>query len=109
MGTHSDLPADDARLAFGLVVLLLAGELASGARNAPAPVPVGLPRHVVELNEAPPGEIEALPGVGPALAARIVEARRAAPFASVEDLARVPGIGPSTIERLRAFVRCGER
>jgi DNA uptake protein ComE-like DNA-binding protein len=106
---RSDPPADDARLAFGLVVLVLAGELVSRTRDAPSAPPVRLPRHLVDLNEAPPGEIEALPGVGPALASRIVETRSYAPFASADDLSRVPGIGRSTIGRLRAFVRCGGR
>jgi competence protein ComEA len=104
-----DLPADDARLAFGLVVLVLAGELVSRAGGDVAPVPVRLPRHLVDVNAAPAGEIESLPCVGRALAVRIVEARRAGPFASADDLARVPGIGPATIERLRAFVRCDSR
>lgn len=109
MSSPNDPPCDDARLAFGLVALLLAGEIVSRASGAPAPEPLRLPRHVVDLDDAPAGEIEALPGVGRALASRIVEARRAAPFSSVDDLSRVPGVGPATIERLRAFVRCGAR
>lgn len=109
MGKHPDSPADDARLAFGLVALVLAGEILSRLGGAEAPRPVLLKRHLVDLNLAPAGEVESLPGVGRALAGRIVEARRAAPFASADDLARVPGIGPATIDRLRAFVRCGGR
>lgn len=102
-------PSDDARLLCGLVVLLLAGEAVSRLGAPPPPVSARLPRHLVDLNTAPSGEIEALPGVGRALAARIVAARRDAPFASADDLARVPGVGAATIERLRAFVRCGDR
>jgi competence protein ComEA len=44
--------------------------------------------------------------VGPALAERIVRWReREGPFRSVEDLARVPGIGPATVARIRGSVR----
>jgi competence ComEA-like helix-hairpin-helix protein len=61
---------------------------------------------VVELNHASAAELEALPGVGPSLAARIVEwRRRHGRFRSVDDLERVPGIGPSTVARVRATVR----
>lgn len=61
---------------------------------------------VVELNGATAAELEALPGVGPSLARRIVEWRAAnGPFPSVDALAQVPGIGPATVERLRPRVR----
>lgn len=58
----------------------------------------------VDLNRASPAALEALPGIGPALARRIVDARSQKPFASVEDLERVPGIGPATVARLRPLV-----
>ncbi|TVQ61119.1 MAG: ComEA family DNA-binding protein [Phycisphaerales bacterium] len=57
----------------------------------------------IDLNAAPPEELELLPGIGPTLAARIVEERDAEGlFRSVDDLQRVRGIGPRTVERLRA-------
>jgi competence protein ComEA len=56
----------------------------------------------VAVNRAGPAELEALPGVGPALAARIVEDRiRNGLYQEPEDLLRVPGIGPATLDRLR--------
>jgi len=56
----------------------------------------------LDVNLASAAELERLPGVGPALAARIVEARaRDGPFASVDDLRRVRGVGDATLERLR--------
>jgi competence protein ComEA len=58
----------------------------------------------VDINRASPEELQRLPGVGPALSARIVEARRQRPFASVDELRLVPGIGPKTLERLRPHV-----
>lgn len=61
---------------------------------------------VVDLNRATADELEGLPGVGPALAERIVRWRAAhGRFASVDALAGVPGIGPATVERLRPRVR----
>jgi len=56
----------------------------------------------LDVNLASAAELERLPGVGPALAARIVEARtRDGPFGSVDDLLRVRGVGGATLERLR--------
>jgi competence ComEA-like helix-hairpin-helix protein len=62
--------------------------------------------HRVNLNTATAAELELLPGIGPALAARIVEHRTAnGAFKSVEQLDDVKGIGPRTLERLRHLVR----
>lgn len=65
----------------------------------------GVPRAPVDLNRADTTALQSLPGVGPALARRIVEARRQTPFRSVDDLLRVGGIGPATLARLRPLVR----
>ena len=59
----------------------------------------------VDLNRATPEELIELPGIGPALAGRIVEERRKQMFSTIEDLTRVPGIGPATVERLRGVAR----
>ncbi len=67
--------------------------------------PNGAPMHKIDLNTADPEELIALSGVGPVLAQRIVAAR---PFATVEELERVPGIGPAFLERLRPFLTTGE-
>lgn len=56
----------------------------------------------IDLNTAGPTELEALPGVGPAIAQRIVEHReKNGPFASVDALLEVSGIGPATLEEIR--------
>jgi competence protein ComEA len=63
----------------------------------------------VNLNTATPEELEALPGIGPVLAARIVEYRTAhGPFTAVEELLDVPGIGEALLEKLRPLVTVGE-
>lgn len=60
----------------------------------------------VDVNRASAAELEALAGIGPALAARIIASREAeGRFGSVDELMRVPGIGPALLERLRPAVR----
>lgn len=61
----------------------------------------------LDLNRASAEDLEALPGIGPALAARILAARQERLFSSIDDLERVPGIGPATLQRLRALVTVG--
>lgn len=55
----------------------------------------------IDLNHASPEELQELKGVGVALAERIVQHR---PYTSVDDLLRVPGIGPETLKNARPFV-----
>jgi competence protein ComEA len=60
------------------------------------------PTATVDLNTATAAELDALPGIGPALAARVVAWRAEhGRFRSVDDLAGVPGIGPALVGRLR--------
>lgn len=58
----------------------------------------------INLNLASQQELETLPGVGPKLALRIIEARAEKPFTSLEDLDDVPGVGPKTLETLSNLV-----
>lgn len=58
----------------------------------------------INVNSASADELQRLPGVGPVMAGAIVAARAARPFESVNDLDRVKGIGPKTLDRLRPFV-----
>ena len=72
-----------------------AGESSSGSSDQP-----------LDLNRATAAELETLPGVGPSLAAAIVEHReRFGAFGSLDELEEVSGIGPATVERLRALAR----
>lgn len=59
---------------------------------------------IVRINSASAGELQQLPGIGPALAQRIVATRNSGRFASAEDLLRVPGIGKAKLAKLRDYV-----
>lgn len=60
----------------------------------------------VNINTADASELDRLPGVGPATAAKILEYRKAhGGFASVDELMAVKGIGPKKLEAMRNFVR----
>ncbi|MEZ0449857.1 helix-hairpin-helix domain-containing protein, partial [Cellulomonas sp. ICMP 17802] len=59
----------------------------------------------VDLNAADASALDALPGIGPVLAGRIVAHREDHPFSSVDELADVAGIGPTLLDRLRDLVR----
>lgn len=57
---------------------------------------------LVNINTASESELDELPGVGPAIAARIVEHRTTnGPFSNIEQLQDVKGIGPAIFEKLR--------
>ena len=58
----------------------------------------------VRINSASVSELQLLPGIGPALAQRIVETRNGGRFTSAEDLLRVPGIGKAKLAKLRNYV-----
>ncbi|MEE9202399.1 MAG: helix-hairpin-helix domain-containing protein [Dehalococcoidia bacterium] len=63
----------------------------------------------VNVNTAEPWLLQALDGIGPKLSEAIVAYREEhGPFRRAEDLARVPGIGPPTVERLKDFITVGE-
>lgn len=62
----------------------------------------------LDLNHAGQDDLERLPGIGPSLAARIVDARaRRGMFASVDELRRIRGIGDATLARLRPLLAIG--
>jgi competence protein ComEA len=80
----------------------LAGGATSGSSANAGEPPAGAP---VNVNTADAEQLDALPGIGPATAAAIVADRDAnGPFATVDDLSRVRGIGPAKLEQLRPLV-----
>jgi competence protein ComEA len=76
---------------------------AAGTQPADGAEAHGLP---LNLNTATEAELDALPGVGPVLAGRIVAWRSEhGPFTAVEELLEVSGIGTATLENLIDLVR----
>ena len=68
--------------------------------------PARPPRVLLDLDSASVVDLDRLPGIGPVLAARIVEHRRVhGRFRHVDELLLVPGIGPRLLERLRPWLR----
>jgi competence protein ComEA len=64
------------------------------------------PKGLIDLNRASASDLEALPGIGPALAQAIVDHREQnGSFHSVDELADVRGIGPAKMEQLRPLVK----
>jgi competence protein ComEA len=94
--------------AVNLAVLLADGEqvrvpLLAAATPTSAPAATGaVPPATVHINSASADDLDALDGIGPALAARIVAYRVAhGGFSSVDELDQVSGIGPKRLAALR--------
>jgi competence ComEA-like helix-hairpin-helix protein len=80
----------------------LSPRLAARLPSSPPPASAGAMPGRLNLNSASASELDALPGIGPARAAAILQEREErGRFGSVEELSRVPGLGPSAIARLR--------
>ncbi|HUF25343.1 MAG TPA: helix-hairpin-helix domain-containing protein [Gemmatimonadaceae bacterium] len=79
-----------------------AAKRATSSRSSRKPE---LPATAIDVDMASAAELEALPGIGPALALRIVEDRNYnGPFGSLMGLQRVRGIGPGLSNRLTPHV-----
>jgi len=62
---------------------------------------------LIDINTADESEFTRLPGIGPVLAARIVDTRGTG-FTGIDDLKRVRGIGNKTLEAVRPFVKVNQ-
>ena len=97
-----------ALLAILIVCLMLASSVspaAQGKANATAKDAAA----VVNLNTAPSSQIEALPGIGPSTAKRIIEYRdKNGGFKKIEELMNVRGIGEKSFLKLKPLVTVGD-
>ena len=111
---HPFLPARFQPLLAAVVAAALAGMAvwfvaAGGLRGGLVHHELAAPSGVVfsvDVNTAGIEELAQLPGLGPSTAQRIVLHRTTrGPFTSIDGLLDVPGIGPATLEQLRRHVR----
>ena len=98
-GAKSGIDLSDINLAHILIdgeQLYVGGSASSG----------GARRGKININRASKSEFDSLPGIGPVLAARIITYRtKNGPFASVEELQKVSGIGGSKFDDIKDLLR----
>ena len=87
-------------LAVAMAALLAAGPALAAAKSAPT--------EKVNLNTATVEQLTALPGVGPTLAARIVEYReKTGQFGSAQELLNVKGVGEKNFQKIEQWLTVG--
>ena len=87
-------------LALAVAALLVAGPAIAAGKPAPTAK--------VNINTATVEQLTTLPGVGPKLAARVIEYRQKTPFRSTQELMNVKGIGEKNFAKLQAHLTTGE-
>jgi competence protein ComEA len=107
-GTGAKRERNSARTAICLVALALAvavgAALAAEADDAGTADGAAVLR--IDINKASAVELTAIPGVGNALAQRIVAFReKEGPFRRVEDLLKIKGIGEKSFQKMRPHVK----
>lgn len=86
------------------ILLLLMGlsGIAAGAKKKP-------PEKPININTATSEELQQVPEIGPATAAKILQMRKSyGVFKSVDDLKAIKGIGPKRLEKMRKYLTVGK-
>jgi len=82
-----------------LLAALLVASMGLSADEAPAST-----QGVVNINTATATELAYLPGVGPAMAEKIIQARSNKPFTREDGITRIKGIGRKTFAKMRPYL-----
>ena len=81
------------------------GAVPPAAVEPPAATQVPGAEDLININTATLDQLDALPGIGPTTAQKIIDYRTAnGPFARIEDIMNVSGIGPATFDKLKALI-----
>jgi len=99
--------AQDQKLSSGNLVEIGAnGQHKIGRMSGPQLLTLGL---ALDLNTATAADLDALPGIGPALAQRIIDYQQAhGPFKKIDDLIEVSGIGPNKMAQIKPYLVINE-
>ena len=80
----------------------------SGGGSGSTPGSGGAPQgRLVNLNSATESELDALPGIGPVTAKKIIESRTAQPFTAIDDLRARKLVGEKAFDQLKSLVTVG--
>lgn len=67
------------------------------------------PAQPVNINAATSEELQLVPGIGPSTAEKILQMRKSyGPFKSVDDLLAIRGLGPKRLEKMRKYLVAGK-
>jgi competence ComEA-like helix-hairpin-helix protein len=86
-------------------MLQIAPDMTLPVAHAGQPAGLHKPLGPVNVNQATADQLEALPGIGPKLALRIVAYRQKQRIASASDLDKVKGIGPALLAKLEPYLQ----
>ncbi len=105
-GGPGSAPTDKQNIASGsLIDVQPDGSYQLKRMSGPQLLTLGL---AIDVNKATREDLEALPGIGPVLAGRIIAYRQThGPFRRIEDLQKVSGIGPKNLEQMRPYLTLG--
>jgi competence ComEA-like helix-hairpin-helix protein len=89
-----------------LVFFLLAGLILSASTAAGKKKP---PAQPININTANSEQLQQVPGIGPAIADKILQMRKSyGPFKSVDDLLAIRGLGAKRLEKMRKYLTVGK-
>lgn len=67
------------------------------------------PAHPININSASSADLQQVPGIGPSTAQKILDTRKSyGTFKSVDDLLAIKGIGPKRLEKMRKYLTVGK-